>query len=165
LRWKEKLLEIEEAQGGRILYAVESGSRAWGLASPDSDYDVRFIYAHPKNWYLNAPPQKDVIARPIAGGFDLSGWDLRKTFFPLARESYRRYLQGREAGIKNYFYAPPPALSCMWIEKRHGPPPMEFERLLTQIEAGELRDDIMELLAKKRAGLELGAESRIERIN
>ena len=37
---------------GKVLYAIESGSRAWGFESPNSDYDVRFIYAHPKDWYL-----------------------------------------------------------------------------------------------------------------
>ena len=49
---KEKLHEIERRENCRILLAVESGSRAWGFASPDSDYDVRFIYARPKESYL-----------------------------------------------------------------------------------------------------------------
>ena len=49
---KEKLLQIEERENIRILYACESGSRAWGFASPDSDYDVRFIYVRPKEFYL-----------------------------------------------------------------------------------------------------------------
>jgi predicted nucleotidyltransferase len=50
---KERLLEIEKEHTVTILYAVESGSRAWGFESLDSDYDIRFIYAHNKNWYLN----------------------------------------------------------------------------------------------------------------
>ena len=49
---REKLKEIEQREGCRILLAVESGSRAWGFASPDSDYDVRFIYVRPKESYL-----------------------------------------------------------------------------------------------------------------
>ena len=39
----EKLTELEQSENVRVLHAVESGSRAWGFASPDSDYDVRFI--------------------------------------------------------------------------------------------------------------------------
>ena len=47
-----KLKEIEEKEHVTILHAVESGSRAWGFASPDSDYDVRFIYVRPQHYYL-----------------------------------------------------------------------------------------------------------------
>ncbi len=61
-----------------ILHAVESGSRAWGFASPDSDYDVRFIYAHERDWYLSVYPGRDVIEYPITGVFDIGGWDLKK---------------------------------------------------------------------------------------
>jgi predicted nucleotidyltransferase len=78
---REKLLEIEKEHDVTILYAVESGSRAWGFESSDSDYDVRFIYAHNKNWYLNILPKRDVIEYPITDEFDYSGWDLRKTLF------------------------------------------------------------------------------------
>lgn len=46
------LQKIEVQYNVKILYAVESGSRAWGFSSPDSDWDVRFIYVHPLNWYL-----------------------------------------------------------------------------------------------------------------
>ena len=38
-----KLLEIEKKYNVIVLYATESGSRAWGFASPDSDFDERFI--------------------------------------------------------------------------------------------------------------------------
>ena len=78
---KNRLLEIEKEQNVKILYAVESGSRAWGFESVDSDYDVRFIYAHSKNWYLNILPKRDVIEYPIEDELDYSGWDLRKTMF------------------------------------------------------------------------------------
>ncbi|MFB2595212.1 nucleotidyltransferase domain-containing protein [Paracoccus sp. p4-l81] len=66
------------ATGVRILFAVESGSRAWGFPSPDSDYDVRFVYHHPRDWYLSLVPGRDVIERPISDELDISGWDLRK---------------------------------------------------------------------------------------
>ena len=62
---KEKLLEIEEQENIRILLAVESGSRAWGFASPDSDYDVRFIYVRQIEDYLKLETVRDVIELPI----------------------------------------------------------------------------------------------------
>jgi len=84
---QKKLPEIEKKHNVKILYAVESGSRAWGFESKDSDYDVRFIYAHPRNWYLTILPKRDVIEYPIEGDFDFSGWDLRKTFFLLNKSN------------------------------------------------------------------------------
>ena len=73
---RRKLREIEAANQVKILYAVESGSRAWGFASPDSDYDVRFIYVRPKEDYLRLEKTKDVIELPIEGELDINGWDL-----------------------------------------------------------------------------------------
>ncbi len=73
-----RLDAIEHEEGVRVLFACESGSRAWGFASPDSDYDVRFVYAHPRDWYLSIGDQRDVIERPIVDLYDVSGWDLRK---------------------------------------------------------------------------------------
>ncbi|GAB4447274.1 MAG: nucleotidyltransferase domain-containing protein [Anaerolineae bacterium] len=76
-----RLQQLEVEQGVKILYACESGSRAWGFPSADSDYDVRFFYLHPPEWYLAIDLEKkqDVIERPINAQIDLSGWDLRKT--------------------------------------------------------------------------------------
>ncbi|PWV54053.1 nucleotidyltransferase domain-containing protein [Chitinophaga sp. S165] len=74
----EKLLAIEKEKNVRILYACESGSRAWGFASPDSDYDVRFIYAQPEDSYLSIEERKDVIELPVNEVLDISGWDIRK---------------------------------------------------------------------------------------
>jgi predicted nucleotidyltransferase len=73
-----RLSHVEQEHNVRILYAVESGSRAWGFASPNSDYDVRFVYAHKPEWYLSVFPQRDVIEYPIVDDIDLSGWDVRK---------------------------------------------------------------------------------------
>lgn len=70
---------IEKDHGVRVLYAAESGSRAWGFASTDSDYDVRFVYAHSQDWYLSVFEQRDVIERMLPGDLDVSGWDLRKS--------------------------------------------------------------------------------------
>lgn len=74
----EKLKAIEHQFDVRILYACESGSRAWGFASPDSDYDVRFIYVHKMDHYLSIDEQRDVIELPINDALDINGWELRK---------------------------------------------------------------------------------------
>lgn len=75
----EKLKEIEEKENIKILLAVESGSRAWGFASPDSDYDVRFIYIRKLENYLRLNKMRDVIELPIDEELDINGWDLQKT--------------------------------------------------------------------------------------
>ena len=75
---QRRLAAVERTNDVRILMAVESGSRAWGFPSRDSDYDVRFVYAHPKDWYLSLAPQRDVIETPIEDLIDLTGWDIRK---------------------------------------------------------------------------------------
>lgn len=75
---RERLVGIEAAHKVRVLYACESGSRGWGFASPDSDYDVRFIYVHPLSWYLQISPQRDVIEVPTSDELDINGWELRK---------------------------------------------------------------------------------------
>lgn len=75
---KAELSTIEREQDVTILWAIESGSRAWGFPSPDSDFDARFIYVHRPEWYLSIVPGRDVIERPVDEVFDVSGWDLRK---------------------------------------------------------------------------------------
>jgi uncharacterized protein len=74
----EKLKAIEHQLDVKILYACESGSRAWGFASPDSDYDVRFVYVHKADHYLSIDDQRDVIEVPINDLLDINGWELRK---------------------------------------------------------------------------------------
>jgi predicted nucleotidyltransferase len=80
------LRAIEAQHKVTILFACESGSRGWGFASPDSDYDVRFIYVNRLPWYLTVAPGRDVIELPISGDLDINGWDLRKAL-GLMRES------------------------------------------------------------------------------
>ena len=80
-QWTHILSElrgIEAREDVNILFAVESGSRAWGFASPDSDFDVRFVYARPRDWYLSLTPGRDVIELPLDGDDDINGWDIRK---------------------------------------------------------------------------------------
>jgi predicted nucleotidyltransferase len=81
-----------------ILYACESGSRAWGFESVDSDYDVRFIYLYPGSWYLSVFPGEDVIERPINDNLDISGWDLRKAL-QLLRKSNPPLLEWLQSPI------------------------------------------------------------------
>ena len=81
----DKLDEIEKTESVRILHAVESGSRAWGFASPDSDYDVRFVYARPKNDYLRLDEPRDVIEWQLDEVLDINGWDLKKALRQFAR--------------------------------------------------------------------------------
>lgn len=75
----EQLRSIETELNVSVLLAVESGSRAWGFASPNSDYDVRFIYVHDPNWYWTIFEERDVIEKMLPGDLDVSGWELRKT--------------------------------------------------------------------------------------
>lgn len=75
---ERQLQRIEEEERVKILYACESGSRAWGFPSKDSDYDVRFLYIRPVEWYLSIFQKRDVIERPISDRLDINGWDLQK---------------------------------------------------------------------------------------
>lgn len=82
-----ELADIEHRHDVTVLFACESGSRGWGFASPDSDYDVRFVYAHRRDWYLRVEPQRDVIERPLDDVLDVSGWELRKALQLLHRSN------------------------------------------------------------------------------
>lgn len=83
----DELAAIEAAHEVSILFAGESGSRGWGFASPDSDYDVRFIYVHRLPWYLTVEAGRDVIERPISDELDIGGWELRKALRLLRRSN------------------------------------------------------------------------------
>lgn len=86
-RIQAELDAIEQKEAVRILLAVESGSRAWGFPSPDSDYDVRFLYLRPIDSYLAVTPRRDVIERPIDALLDINGWDLRKALQLMLRSN------------------------------------------------------------------------------
>ncbi|MBV8325592.1 nucleotidyltransferase domain-containing protein [Chryseobacterium sp.] len=93
----EKIKEVETARGIEVLLAVESGSRAWDFASPDSDYDIRFIYRHEKDWYLSPWDKDETIEFMTEDDLDGSGWDLRKTFHLLLKSN---------AALLSWFYSP-----------------------------------------------------------
>ena len=82
-----KLAEIEKKENVHIIYCVESGSRAWGIASPDSDFDVRFIYVRPKDYYLCLDKTRDVIEWQLDETLDINGWDLRKALVLLHKSN------------------------------------------------------------------------------
>jgi uncharacterized protein len=94
---RQKLADIEQQYNVHILYACESGSRAWGFPSPDSDFDVRFVYAHNPDFYLSIDDEKDVIEMDIDGIFDLSGWDVRKAL---------RLFRGHNAALYEWLQSP-----------------------------------------------------------
>ena len=73
-----KLTAIEDKEKIKILFAVESGSRAWGFPSKDSDYDVRFVYIRRPEWYLSIEKKRDVIEYAINDLLDINGWDIQK---------------------------------------------------------------------------------------
>lgn len=111
-----RLRNIEEQERVHILLAVESGSRAWGFASPNSDYDVRFIYAREKDWYVavDLEEKRDVIEYPIVDEMDVSGWDVRK--------SLRLFWKSNPSFVE-------------WIQSP-----------ITYMEAGQFRQSIVEVL-------------------
>jgi predicted nucleotidyltransferase len=83
----QRLKASENEHDIKILYACESGSRAWGFASPDSDYDVRFVYVRKEDWYLSfdVETRRDVVEYPIVDEIDCSGWDIKKALYLFTR--------------------------------------------------------------------------------
>jgi len=215
---KEEILKeltlLEQKLNIKILYAVESGSRAWGFESINSDWDVRFIYVHNIDWYLSIEDKKDNYEKILSNDIDLSGWELRKTlqlfrksnppllewlnspivyiekyntvkklkvlsanyfnpkacmyhYLNIAENNYKTYMLVDPVRTKKYFYALRPLLACFWIEKYNTIPPMEFEILLNNRlpEADILKNEILQLLSRKRNGEELASGPRIDLIN
>ncbi len=95
----EQLRKIEIEEQVTILYACESGSRAWGFPSQDSDYDVRFIYIRRVQDYLSIFEKRDVIERPINEQLDISGWDLKKALL-LFRKSNPPLLEWLQSPVQ-----------------------------------------------------------------
>ena len=83
----QSLAALETERGIRLLYACESGSRAWGFASRDSDWDVRFFFVHPQREYLRVHAPADHLHRDLPGDLDITGWDLRKALHNAAKSN------------------------------------------------------------------------------
>jgi predicted nucleotidyltransferase len=191
-----KLKELEVENRVRILYACESGSRAWGFASPDSDYDVRFIYTHEKNSYLSIENKRDVIELPVNEVLDIGGWDIKKAlalfyktnaalyewlqspiiytkddkfhnellirtkdyyslrsglnhYLSMTKSCFEGDLQKEEVKLKKYFYALRPILAAKWIIDKRELPPMEFDKLRTNLKHDTVQYEIDSLLKQK----------------
>ncbi len=97
----QSLKQIETDFDVKVLYACESGSRAWGFPSKDSDFDVRFIYIHRPEWYLSIDQKRDVIELPINDLLDISGWELTKAL-RLFRKSNPPLMEWLGSGIEYY---------------------------------------------------------------
>lgn len=209
---RANLSKIEIEENIKIVYACESGSRAWGFPSADSDYDVRFIYLRPIEWYVTIDEKRDVIERPIQADLDINGWDMKKTlqllrksnppllewlgspiiytekslltsqlrsFIPafyspsmcqhhylnMARGGYRDYLKNEMLHVKKCFYILRALLALTWIETGMGVVPTEFKIMLDKLITNpQLHSAIMDLIARKRSGLEADQGPRIELI-
>lgn len=111
-----RLGKVEAEENITVLFAVESGSRAWGFPSPDSDNDVRFFYVRPVSRYLGITEPRDVIERPIDGLWDLNGWDLRKALQLLVKGN---------ATVAEWLNSP-------LIYREHGPLPYRLRTLIKQ---------------------------------
>ncbi len=210
-----RLRRAEAEHGVRILFAVESGSRAWGFSSPDSDFDVRFIYMHEPSWYqsVDLEERRDVIEYPIVDEIDLNGWDARKAlrlfwksnpafvewiqspivyleqdafrqravealpmiyrpekgifhYRSMAKTNYRGYLQESKVRLKKYFYVLRPLLAARWIDRTQGAPPIEFAKLMTELEGEQsVLGAVNALLEKKRMTAELGLADSVPELN
>lgn len=82
----DELERIQSEEGFKILFACEAGSRVWGFSSPNSDFDVRFVYLRPVGDYLRLEERRDVYERVLYDEIDVVGWDLTK-FLRLLRGS------------------------------------------------------------------------------
>ncbi len=111
-RIQTALAGLETTYHIRILYACESGSRAWGFPSPDSDYDVRFIYCHPAAWYLTLDEGRDTLDFPVDEELDLAGWELRKAL---------RLLRGSNAALFEWLQSPVVYHEAVDFRSRLGP--------------------------------------------
>ena len=204
------LRHVESTYGVRILYACESGSRAWGFASEDSDWDVRAFFVRPQRDYLRVREPADHIHVDLPGELDVTAWDLRKGLShagkssasvlewlhspivyhdaagaggaegfgagmrALAAQCFRvrptvdhylglaHQLQGKaghgaELNGKKMLYVLRASLAARWALTFRTAPPVEFARLLPQLEDSTLRAEVEELVRLKRGGTEADA--------
>lgn len=149
---QQKLLEIEESEHVKILLAVESGSRAWGFASPDSDYDVRFVYVRTVEDYLRLDAPKSYFSVKASACH----------YYGTAMSTYSQYLQADMVNYKKYFYALRPLLAGIYIQEHKCSPPVLFEEFMKMDMPAKLRSRIRELLELKKKSGESACGPQIE---
>ncbi len=140
-------MEAEERVG--IVFAIESGSRAWGFPSPDSDWDLRFVYARPTVWHLALEPGRDVIERSLPDDIDLAGWDVRKALNLLLSGNTAL----REWMVSPIVYRAEPALFEAFRELAAAVPARasaahHYRQLTLRVTGRYLRDDEQVILKK-----------------
>ena len=179
----DKLNEIEQKYNVTILYAAESGSRAWGFASPDSDYDVRFIYKRKVSDYLKLEKQRDVIEYMSDDGLlDFAGWDLDKTLklvyasnpsliewanttliyketpdFQLIKKQIIQYMDKKKCMLHYIHMASnnyETYFAAKWLKEHDGLIPLEFTTLLENECPLDYKNDIYKMLEIKKENVE-----------
>lgn len=192
------LVEIEKNKDIEILLACETGSRAWGFPSPDSDFDIRIIYKHKKDWYLSLNEQKDSLDLMFENNkIDITGWDLRKSlkllhksnasmleriqspiiykkndgfleeikivaqnqyskiatmhhYLGMAKKFIEEMKESEEYKLKKFFYTLRSATACKWILEKDEMPPIEFIKMLNNLDIdSKLTKRINELIELK----------------
>ena len=192
----KELKDIEDKENVRIIYACESGSRAWGFESSDSDYDVRFIYVRNEKEYLKLNQNRDVIEWKLDEVLDINGWDITKAlillkdsnptllewlnspivykecdyslelrelannyfsmkkslyhYLSMAKRNYKEHCLDEIVKLKKYFYVLRPILAAKWIIDKESNPPVLFETLLNEYSDSELKEEVNNLILKKR---------------
>lgn len=140
------LKEIEKQKGIRILFACETGSRAWGFPSPDSDYDIRFIYRHEKDWYLQLGHRKDTVEAMI-NDLDISGWDLRKSLL-LLKKSNTALIERFQSPVEYYIEPGFKDSFCKLIEQYYSPTAVFFHHYSLAVKFWEDLKDKQEFKLK-----------------
>jgi len=155
-----------------MLLAVESGSRAWGFPSPDSDYDCRFLYVRPRETYLSLFAERDVIEFPPDGIFDVNGWDLKKALKLLLKGNAvvvewltSPYAYDGDPQFRSEMLAlaarvlRPEAVALRWLRRHPGQAvaPMDFRVLIAESDLpGEVRAIVDDLMVRKAKTREMG---------
>lgn len=178
-----ELKKIEAQENVKIIMAIESGSRAWGFASPDSDYDVLDI----NGWDIKKalqllhnsnPTVFEWCASPIVY-WETEEFEWLKDILPqyfsvkkslhhywhTSETHYKTHLLSDEVNIKKYFYALRPLLAAKWILDKRCAPPMLFEELVEEELEAELVPEVNRLLDMKKTLPEMGKAPRIQVIN
>ena len=162
----QRLKDIESKYDVKILLAVESGSRAWGFASKDSDYDVRFVYVHRKEWYLTLIEGRDVIEELDSDGvMDFAGWNLKNDYFRkvsavnhyyhMAMNHDKRYLEKRGCEMKKFMYHIRGLLAAKYAAVYGTYPPVHFNDLVDKMICDKsIKEEIAELVRLKKKSRE-----------